>query len=138
MSMSSILSIAVSGMTAASRRLEVSARNVANALSSGPTAAADPAVKASYPAAYVPLRVDQVETAGGGTVANVSPESPSSVETYDPQAPYADAKGMVAAPNVDLANEAVQQVVARYTFAMNAQVVRSYAQMMKSLLDIRA
>ena len=45
---------------------------------------------------------------------------------------------MVAAPNVDLVHEAVQQVVARYTFAMNAQVVRTYAQMMKSLLDIKA
>jgi flagellar basal-body rod protein FlgC len=132
------LSIALSGMTAASRRLEVSARNVANALSSGPTADADPAVKASYPAAYAPLRVDQVQTAGGGTLANVAPASPSHVTTYDPQAPYADANGMVAAPNVDFANEAVQQVVARYTFAMNVQVVRTYAQMMKSLLDIKA
>ncbi len=136
--MGSILSIAVSGMTAASRRLEVSARNVANSLSSGPTENADPQIKASYPAAYTPLRVDQTETAGGGTIANVSPQQPSSVETYDPQAPYADGNGMVAAPNVDLADEAVQQMVARYTFAMNAQVVRTYSQMMKSLLDIKA
>jgi flagellar basal-body rod protein FlgC len=133
-----ILSIATSGMAAASRRLEVSASNVANALSDGPLPSADAAVKAQYPAAYTPLRVDQVETAGGGTRANVAQVSPSYVSTYDPNAPYADGKGMVASPNVDLANEAVQQIIARYTFAMNVQVVRTYERMMKSLLDIKA
>lgn len=136
--MNAILSIATSGMAAASRRLEVSASNVANALSDGPLPSADAAVKAKYPAAYAPLRVDQVATAGGGTRANVSYVSPSTVPTYDPSAPFADGKGMVASPNVDLANEAVQQIIARYTFAMNVQVVRTYDQMMKSLLDIKA
>ena len=42
-----------------------------------------------------------------------------------------------AGTEVDLANEAIQQVTARYDFAMNAQVVRIYSQMMKSLLDIK-
>ena len=50
--MSVVLSIATSGLVAAARRLEVSARNVANALSSGPTPDADPAIKESFPAAY--------------------------------------------------------------------------------------
>jgi len=95
--MTSILSIATSGMTAATRRLEVSARNV----------------------------------------ANVSRNSPSHVRSYDPNAPYADSRGMVASPNVDLADEVVQQMVAQYTFAANAKVVNVYAQMMKSLLDIK-
>jgi len=137
MGLSSVLSIALSGMTAAARRLEVSARNVANISSSGPLPDADPAIKASYPAGYVALRVDQAEVAGGGTVANVRPDSPGYVPSFDPGAPYADAKGMVAAPNVDLADEAVQQLLARESFAANAQVVRTYEQMMKSLLDIK-
>jgi flagellar basal-body rod protein FlgC len=135
--MSVVLSIATSGLVAAARRLEVSSRNVANALSSGPTADADPAIKETYPAAYNALRVDQVEAAGGGTLAIVRQDSPGTVQVFDPNAPYADAKGMVSAPNVDLANEAVQQLLARESFAMNAMVVRTYAQMMKSLLDIK-
>jgi flagellar basal-body rod protein FlgC len=135
--MSSILSIASSGMTAAMRRLEVSASNVANALSDGPLPSADPGVQAKYPAAYAPKRVDQIETVGGGTAAVVSSVSPSTVPTSDPSAPYADSSGMVASPNVDFANEAVQQVIARYTFAMNAVVERTYEQMMKTLLDIK-
>ena len=134
--MSPVWSIATSGMAAATRRLEVSARNVANVLSAGPLPSASAAATASF-SAYVPLRVDQVETAGGGTAANVSPVSPSSVPAYDPQAPYADANGMVAEPNVDLADEMVQQMVARYTFAMNARVLRTDADMMKSLLDVK-
>src|SRR5262245_39548021 len=114
--MSSILSIAASGMSAAMRRLEVSARNVANVMSDGPLPSADAAVQAQYPAAYRAKRVDQVETAGGGTAAVVSDRAPATVATYNPGAPYADAAGMVASPNVDPADEAVQQIIARYTF----------------------
>lgn len=135
--MTSILSIATSGMAAATRRLEVSARNVANARSDGPLPNADAAVQAQYPGAYKPLRVDQVETSDGGTIANVSRQSPSQARSYDPNAPYADSRGMVASPNVDLADEAVQQIISQYTFAANAKVVNVYARMMKSLLDIK-
>jgi len=136
--MNAILSIASSGMTAAMRRLEVSASNVANALSDGPLPSADAASRARYPAAYTPQHVEQLETAGDGTAAVVSDVSPGYVSTFDPSAPFADANGMVASPNVNLANEAVQQLISRYTFVMNAVVARTYEQMMKSLLDIKA
>jgi flagellar basal-body rod protein FlgC len=136
--MSNVASIALSGMSAATRRLEVSARNVANALSAGPSPSADPAIAQNYPAAYAPKRVDQVETAGGGTRAIVTPLSPATVLAYDPAAPYADADGLVAMPNVDFAGEAIEQLIARYSFAFNAVVLRSYARMMHSLIDITA
>jgi len=136
--MSHVASIALSGMTAATRRLEVSARNVANARSAGPLPSADPAIVQRYPAAYAPKRVDQVETAGGGTRAIVTPVSPAHVAVADPSAPYADADGLVAAPNVDFAEEAVNQLIARYSFAFNALVLRSHGQMMKSVIDMTA
>ena len=134
--MSIVASIALSGMTAASRRLEASARNVANVRSAGPLPGADAGATAGY-AAYVPVRVDQVETAGGGTLANVSSVSPGHVPAYDPTAPYADQNGMVAMPNVDLANEAVEQLIARYTFAFNVEVLRADREMTKAVLDIK-
>jgi flagellar basal-body rod protein FlgC len=136
--MLSTLSIAASGMAAASLRLNVSAANVANALDTGPLPTATGASAANSPKAYVPLRVDQVAVAGGGTAATVEPVAPSSVPSYDPSAPYADPNGMVAAPNVDLANEAVQQIMARYSFALNAAVARTDEKMFKSLLDTAA
>jgi len=136
--MSSVLSIAVSGMLAATQRLQVSARNVANVRSDGalPDAQGNYAPGAQRP--YTPLRVDQVDQAGGGTRAIVTEVSPGYVASYDPSAPYADQDGMVATPNVDLADEVVQQLMATYSYAANARVVTSYNQMVKSLLDIGA
>jgi flagellar basal-body rod protein FlgC len=135
--MSSIMSIAASGLLAAATRLQVSAENVANANSDGPLPSASAAVQAQYPAAYVPQQVDQVATAGGGTRAIVTDVAPSDVAVSDPSAPYADANGEVAQPNVNYVNETAQQAAASYDFAMNVQVMRVYSQMMKTLLDIR-
>ncbi len=132
--MSDALSIAASGMRAAALRLQVSASNVANSRSAGPLP--DATNSAGFPPAYIPLRVDQTDVAGGGTYATIKPISPSYVTTYDPTAPYADSNGMVAAPNVDLAEEMVQQASIRFTFAANAYVARVDMRMMNSLLDI--
>jgi flagellar basal-body rod protein FlgC len=136
--MSSVLSIAISGMQAAATRLQASARNVANASSAGALPDAQGSYSVDAQRAYTPLRVDQVDLTGGGTQAIVSNVSPSYVPTYDPGAPYANADGQVASPNVDLTEEAIQQLVARYSFAANARVVTAYEQMVKSLLDITA
>ena len=135
--MSAIVSIAASGLSAATRRLEVAASNIANADSAGPLPSADPAIRAQYPAAYPPERLDTVETAGGGTRAVVSAVSPGYTAVSDPTAPYADSNGMVAVPNVDFANEAVEMMQARVAFAANVQVLRTYSRMMKSLFDIK-
>jgi flagellar basal-body rod protein FlgC len=127
------ISIALSGMQAASVRLNASASNVANLRTNGRLPSAGGT--SSAPAAYAPLRVDQVEVSGGGTAANVSTASPSYTPSYDPTAPYADGNGMVAAPNVDLANEAVQQITAKYEFAASAAIMRAASDMTKTLLD---
>jgi flagellar basal-body rod protein FlgC len=95
-----------------------------------------------FPAAFVPLRVNQVDqTSGappGGTVATVSTVSPSFVAQSDPAAPFANREGLVAAPNVDLANEFVQLLVAKESFAANAKVIQAFNNTTKSLLDITA
>jgi flagellar basal-body rod protein FlgC len=127
--------IARSGMNAASLRLDVSTSNVANMSSDGPLPDASNA--AGFAPAYAPQRVDQVEVAGGGTAAKVTTVSPSSVPVFDPIAPFADKNGMVAAPNVDLTNEVVQQITASNEFAANARVLQTASQMMKTLLDIK-
>jgi len=112
--MSIASTIAISGMSAAALRLRVSADNVANA----------------YSDSYEPLRVDQVAKADGSTAAFVSAVKPNVV--------FATRDGMVARPNVDLATEIFQQFLARYTFAANAQVVRTDARMTATLLDTLA
>jgi flagellar basal-body rod protein FlgC len=133
--MSIASTIALSGLTAASLRLQVSASNVANANSDGPLPGS--ANAAGFPSAYSALQVDQVATSGG-TTATVTSASPGTVPAYDPNAPYADGNGMVASPNVNIAGEIVQQLLARYSFAANAQVIRADTQMSAALLNVTA
>jgi flagellar basal-body rod protein FlgC len=142
----STLSIATSGLSAASLRLDVAASNIANVLTTGPLPAttgsgATGSSSNNLPAAYVPLQVNQVEQSSGstpgGTAATVTTVSPSFVAQFDPSAPFADQNGLVAAPNVDLASQFIQLLVARYDFAANAKVIQTYADTTKSLLDIK-
>jgi flagellar basal-body rod protein FlgC len=126
--------IAVSGLNAASLRLQASASNVANAMSDGPLPGS--ANAANFPPAYAPLRVEQADAAGSGTRAHIGTVSPAYVAAFDPAAPYADANGLVARPNVDLASELMQQLMGRFALTANAQVLRTDAQMTATLLDI--
>jgi|SRR5690348_16640992 flagellar basal-body rod protein FlgC len=146
----STLSIATSGLSAASLRLDVAASNIANALSTGPlpaTGGSGPSGgtgnagnTTNSPAPYVPLQVNQVDQSSGstpgGTVATVSTVSPSFVAQFDPNAPFANQDGLIAAPNIDLASQFIQLLTAKYEFAANAKVIRTYSDTTKSLLDI--
>ena len=128
--------IAVSGLSAASLRLDVAASNIANSLSDGPLPGTPN--QENFPSAYTPLRVDQSAIVGGGTRATVTKVSPATVSTFDPTAPFANSDGMVASPNADLAGEMIQLLIARYSFAANAAVIRTDAQMSAALLNITA
>jgi flagellar basal-body rod protein FlgC len=126
--------IAVSGMNVASLRLQVSASNIANAISDGPLPGS-PNV-ANFPDAYVPLHVDQTEAAGSGTRGIIASVLPSYVPTYNPATPHSDNNGLVAGPNVNLVNEIIQQLMGRFALTANAQVLRADARTTATLLDI--
>ena len=87
--MSIASTIAVSGLSVASLRLQVAASNIANTSSDGPLPGTPN--PQNFPPAYSALRVNQVANLGGGTSATVTNVSPSTVTAYDPSAPYADA-----------------------------------------------
>ena len=136
--MSSISTIALSGMNAATRRLEVSASNVANAGSTGALPNVDGTLPAGAQAAYAPLEVVQTANASGGTQTSVTTVKPPTTAVSDPQAPFANQNGLVAAPNVDLSQELVNQMIASESYAANAKVLAADNRMTKTLLDIRA
>ena len=125
-------------MNAAVRRLEVSASNVANVMSTGALPGADGTLPSGAPQAYAPLDVVQTGTAGGGTQTSVKTSNPSTVATSDPQAPFANQDGQVAAPKVDLSQEMVNQVLAKYSFTANLKVMNADDQMTKTLIDVMA
>jgi len=122
--MSSVSSIATSGMFAAEQRLNIAAYNIANSTDSTTTdnAGASTGLAAGAPTnvvnAFQPLTADQTETPDGGTAVTARVQFPNDAGT-----------------GVDIANEAVQVVTARYTFAANVAVMRSAAQMQQVLLD---
>jgi flagellar basal-body rod protein FlgC len=136
--MSSISTIALSGMNAAVRRLEVSASNVANVMSTGALPGADGKVPSGTPTSYAPLELVQTPSAGGGTQETVATAKPSAIAVSDPQAPFANQDGLVAAPNVDRSQEMVGQLIASYSFYANATVMKADNRMTKTLLDIMA
>jgi flagellar basal-body rod protein FlgC len=107
--MSSISTIALSGMNAAARRLQVSASNIANATSTG-----------------------------GGTQTSVTAVTPSTITVSDPQSPLANQNGLVAAPNVGLTLALVSQVIALDSYAANATVMKVDDSMSKMLFNITA
>jgi flagellar basal-body rod protein FlgC len=124
-------------------RLYASASNVANWQSRGAVPATPPSqpIGGSGTGPRVYQAVTTVQTPagnGGGVIASQQPVLPSYIQEYDPDAPYANAQGLVAAPNVDLAVEAVNQIVARHALKANIATIKTADEMEKSLLDVFA
>ena len=132
--MDPIFSIALSGLNAATRRLDVSASNVANADSIG--ALPDPVTGApSNPAPFQPLTVTQQPLIGGGTSASVVPLSPAFTPSFSPDSPFANEQGLVAAPNVDLVSERLDQLAAANAYRANLRVLEVAQELDKETID---
>ncbi|MBK1837097.1 flagellar biosynthesis protein FlgG [Azospirillum sp. YIM B02556] len=127
------IGIALSGLTAQTRRFDASASNVANVRSTGavPTTGGTADGK---PVAYQPLAVAQTD-GNPGTRASFTPITPAYLQEYAPDDDAANGDGMVAAPNVDLATERINQMAANRAYGANIAVVRTQDQMLTSLLD---
>ena len=138
--MNTAMNIAVSGMRAASTGLAASASNLANLESDGPVPATSPQqpVAQAPGSVYQPVAVTQTAQSGGGVTASVTPSLPSYALAYDPSAPFANMQGMVATPNVDPAQEVVNQMTASLAYRANIATFKTAQQMEKSLLDATA
>jgi flagellar basal-body rod protein FlgC len=135
MTMSDINSIALSGLQAASRRLEVSARNVVNAESVGtPRTTTDARVPTPV---YEPERVVQTSRTGGGVDTRTEPVQPVSHQQFRPDHPAAGSDGVVEVPNVSLEREAVEQISASVAYQASAKVLQTADGLIKSLLDVK-
>ncbi|HEY9548768.1 MAG TPA: flagellar basal body rod C-terminal domain-containing protein [Kiloniellaceae bacterium] len=128
------ISASLSGLMAQSKRLAVSAENIANLRSRGLRQDGP----AEQPGAYQPQRVQDVTTVGGGVRAEVRPVTPPAVEVYAPWSPDADAEGVAAIPNVNLAGELVTQIQAQRAYEANAAALRTQDALLDSLLDIKS
>ncbi len=122
---------ALSGLSAATRRLQVSAANIANMQS---TQRVENGNVVNSP--YVPQRVQQISQAGGGVSTLVQDVNPAATRIFDPEDPQADAEGFVAYPNVNLENEIINQKIATYDYKANLKTLKIQDELEQSLLDI--
>ena len=137
--MDDAMAIAASGLAAASASLTAGASNITNMETAGPVPATSP--MQPLPAnsgVYQPVSATTQALPGGGVVAAVSNTLPSYTLAYDPSAPFANLQGMVAAPNVDLAAQAVNQLSSALAFRANLAVFQVASNNFKTLLDILA
>jgi flagellar basal-body rod protein FlgC len=136
--MDSAINIAATGLGAAGLRLEAAASNIANMRTRGPVPATPPGqdVPRGKGQVYQARRVSQTANPDGGVSASLQASLPSWRTSFDPQAPYANADGMVAEPNVDIAGEFVNLTQARLAFGANLAVIRTAHQAEKALFDL--
>lgn len=137
--MSSVSAIAGSGLIAQSQRLEASASNVANVRSRGAVPAPDGTVAEGQRQAYQPIQTAQTALSLGGqpagTRAVYTPITPAYIPEYAPDETFAGADGVVAAPNVDLAGERINQINAAAAYKANVATLRTEDEMLRALLD---
>jgi len=131
--MDGALNIAASGLGAAATWMDTVASNVANMNDT----AALPSGNAAY-TGYQPVTVAMSAAASGGVSAQVEPQMPAYSPGYDPSAPLANAQGLVAVPNVDLATQIVDQTMALQSYRANADVLRTAEEMAKTTIDMMA
>ena len=135
--MTDAMTISASGMQAAIQSLSSAAANIANANTNGPVPATPPtqAVAQTGASVYQPTVSVQSTAPGGGVTSSLQASLPAYNLAYDPQAPYANMQGMVAAPNVDIPTQIVNAMEAANSFRANLAVYQTASRMYKSLLD---
>ena len=130
--MNGLFGVPLSGMATESKRLAVSAQNVANLGSAG--ARSDRATEGGF----TPQRVVAASGPEGTVRGQTVPKSPPSVLHYDPDDPSADAEGLVARPNVSLEEETVTQLQAKQAYKANVAVIERMDEMVGALLDVKS
>lgn len=129
--MSTAIDSALSGLSVASKRIEVAASNLANQSS---TATQVGGVTTNR--AYIPKDVVQISLGAGGVRAEVRDASNPTVKYYDPENPQAGEGGFVETPNVDTAEELVKSQIASYDFKANLKSIKIADRLQQNLLDI--
>jgi flagellar basal-body rod protein FlgC len=130
----SVSTIALSGALAASKRLDISANNTANARSQGALAAAD-GPEAFQPSRSVQTAVSDPNGRGLGTRIAAIPANPAIRAALQPDSPFANAEGLVATPDVDLARERIDQIASLRSFQANLALIRTQDEIERTAIN---
>ncbi len=127
-----VISSALSGLLAASKRAEAGASNIANLQTTG----ALEADKQTENAPYRALAVEQTAGQDGTVRAQIVAKEPGYVPAYDPDSPFANEDGLVAAPDVNLAEETVSLKLAETAYKANVGVLETAEEMSDEILRV--
>lgn len=123
------ISIALSGLTAATNKLNATASNIANITTAG-------SLEEGGQAPYDALTTQQTTLDNGGVKSEVVSAGRPFVPAYDPDSPFANEEGLIGAPNVDLAEEAVNLGLAEIAYKANIGTLKTAEEMSDELLRI--
>lgn len=126
------IQIALSGLNAASRKVEAVASNIANLQVEG-------SLDNPEQAPYTPLQTQQTAVTdengnGLGVKTDFIPKTQPFVPAYAPDSPFANSEGLIGVPNVDLAEEAVNLTIAKNAYKANLSVIKTTEEMTDELL----
>ncbi len=125
---------ALSGLNAASKKIEAGASNIANLTTAG---SLDDPDNAPYSAVTtIQENVTDSEGNGIGVKSGIIPKDTPFVPAYSPDSPFANADGLVGVPNVNLAEEAVNISIAEATYKANLKVIETASELSDELLGI--
>ncbi|MBU6459502.1 MAG: flagellar basal body rod protein FlgC [Proteobacteria bacterium] len=132
MSLFSVFNIANSALSAESVRLNVVASNLANDDS------INPITRQPYRAKEVEFRVDPLNgSAGEGVrVAGIIEDQSPPKMVYEPNNPYANAKGFVAKPNINPINEMIDMISASRAYSTNVDIMNTAKQLLVKTLTL--
>lgn len=113
-----VFGVAGSGVTVYRKWLDAVSDNLSNINT------VNPAGEDAFRARYVMARsVQYGEGIGGAQVAGVELGDPNGRMVYDPQHPYADAEGYIRTPDIDMASQMAQLMMAQRGYQANLAVV---------------
>jgi flagellar basal-body rod protein FlgC len=120
--------IAISGLRAQNKQMEVISSNVANARTTN-TGRGEP-----YRRQEATFKTDG--ELGGVELDKVVGDNSNFGSIYDPGNPEADTRGYVRMPNVNLPDEMMNMTVATRAYQANAAILRRYQQMVETALEL--
>ncbi|MHC4532631.1 MAG: flagellar basal body rod protein FlgC [Planctomycetota bacterium] len=122
------LDIAISGLKAQGKQMEVISSNVANARTS------DAGKGEPYRRLEAAFKSDG--DIGGVEIDKILPDMSDFLRVYDPGNPQADGDGYVAMPNINLPTEMINLNIATRVYQVNVAVLKRYQRMVENTLEL--
>jgi len=126
-----LTAIAVSGLQAQKKRIQILAENIANANSTARPPGGDP-----YRRQVPVFKPTKIEGAEGVQMLRVEADQSDFKTEYDPGNPAADDKGYVKLPNVNSLVEALDMKEAQRAYEANLNVIETARSMQSRTLDM--